>query len=54
VSVNGKVKARLKGKKVRKAVALKRLKKTFKVSVTVKASNGRTYTGVRIYKACKR
>jgi hypothetical protein len=54
VSVNGKVKARLKGKKVRKAVTLKRLKKTFKVSVTVMASNGRVYTGVRIYKTCKR
>jgi hypothetical protein len=54
VSVNGKIKARLRGKKVRKAVTLKRLKKTFTVSVTVIASNGRPYTGGRIYKVCKR
>jgi spore coat-associated protein N len=40
VAVNGKVKARIKGSK---SVTLKKLKKTFKVTVSVKASNGRTY-----------
>jgi hypothetical protein len=49
VAVNGKVKARLKKSK---AVTLKKLKKTFKLTVQVKASNGRTYTGTRVYRAC--
>jgi spore coat-associated protein N len=54
VAVNGKTKLRLKGAKVRKAVQLKRLRKTVKVTVTAKASNGRTYVGTRTYRVCKR
>ena len=54
VAVNGKVKARVKGKKVRKAVTLKRLRKTATVIVAVKVSGGRTYIGTRTYAACKR
>lgn len=52
VAVNGKVKVRVKGKKVRKPVTLKKLKKTFKVTVTVKTSKRKTYKGSRIYRAC--
>jgi spore coat-associated protein N len=50
VAVNGKVKARLKSSK---SVTLKKLKKTFKVTVKVKASDRRTYTGSRVYRVCK-
>jgi hypothetical protein len=49
VAVNGKVKVRVKRSK---SVTLKKLKKTFKVTVAVKASNGRTYTGTRVYRVC--
>jgi hypothetical protein len=49
VAVNGRVKARVKSSK---SVTLKKLKKTFKVTVTVRASNGRTYTGSRVFRAC--
>jgi hypothetical protein len=49
VAVNGKIKVRLKGSK---SVTLKKLKKTFKVTVAVKASNGRSYTGTRVYRVC--
>ena len=52
VAVNGKVKLRVKGKKVRKPVTLKKLKKTFKVTVAVKASNKKTYKATRIYRVC--
>jgi spore coat-associated protein N len=52
VAVNGKVKVRVKGKKVRKPVTLKKLKKTFKVSVTVKTSKRKTYKASRIYRFC--
>ena len=51
VAVNGKVKARVKGK-VRKPVTLKKLKKTFKVTGGRKASNGKTYKATRIYRVC--
>jgi hypothetical protein len=54
VAVNGKVKARVKGKKVRKAVTLKRLRKTATVTVAVKVKGGRSYIGSRAYAACKR
>jgi len=54
VKVNRKTKARLKGKKVRKAVTLKRLRKVVTITVTVKASNGRLYTGSRTYRRCRR
>jgi hypothetical protein len=54
VAVNGKIKARLKGKKLRKAVTLKRLRKTATVTAAVKVSGGRTYIGSRAYAACKR
>jgi hypothetical protein len=54
VAVNGKVKARVKGKKVRKAVTLKRLRKTAAVTVAAKVSGGRTYIGTRAFRACRR
>ena len=54
VAVNGKIKARLKGKKVRKAVTLKRLRKTATVTAAVKVRGGRTYIGSRAYAACAR
>jgi hypothetical protein len=54
VAVNGKVKARVKGKKVRKAITLKRLRKTATVIVAAKVSGNRTYVGTRTYSACKR
>ena len=54
VAVNGKVKARVKGKKLRKAVTLKRLRKTATVIVAAKVTGGRTYIGTRTYSACKR
>ena len=49
VKVNGRVKARLKRSK---SVTLNKLKKTFKITVAVKTSNGRTYTGTRTYRVC--
>lgn len=52
VAVNGKVKLRVKGRKVRKAVTLKKLRRTARIKLTVKASNRRTYTASRTYKAC--
>lgn len=52
VAVNGKVKVRVKGKKVRKPVTLKKLNKTFKVTVTVKTTKRKTYKGTRIYRVC--
>jgi hypothetical protein len=52
IAVNGKKKLRLKGRKVKKPVTLKKLKKTFKVSVVVKASNKKTYKASRIYRVC--
>jgi hypothetical protein len=52
VAVNGKVKLRVKGRKVRKAVTLKKLRRTTTVKLTVKASNRRTYTASRTYSAC--
>jgi spore coat-associated protein N len=54
VAVNGRVKARLKGSKLRKPVSLKRLRKSTKLKVTLRASGGRTYTTTRTYRACKR
>lgn len=54
VAVNGKVKARLKGKKVRKAVTLKRLRKTVTIKVSAKTSDRRVYVGTRAYVSCKR
>jgi spore coat-associated protein N len=54
VAVNGKVKARVKGKKVRKAVTLKRLRKSATVTVSAKVTGGRTYVGTRTFRSCKR
>jgi hypothetical protein len=54
VAVNGKVKARPKGKKVRKAITLKRLRKTATVTVAAKVNGGRVYIGTRAYRACAR
>jgi hypothetical protein len=52
VTVNGKVKARLKGAKVRKAITLRGLRKTTKLKVSVRASERQTYKASRTYKAC--
>jgi hypothetical protein len=54
IKVNGRTKAKLKGKKAAKAVKLSRLKGTTKLSVSIKASDKRTYSAARTYKACKR
>ena len=54
VTVNGRVKAKLKGAKARRTVTLRGLKKRTKLKVSLKASNGRTYTASRTYRACKR
>jgi hypothetical protein len=51
VAVNGKVKARVKGAKVRKPVRL-RLRKTSTITVTERASDRKTYTATRTYRAC--
>jgi hypothetical protein len=53
VKVNGRTKAKLKGKKAAKALSLRGLKKSTKLSITVKASDKRTYSASRTYKACK-
>jgi hypothetical protein len=52
ITVNGHVKARLKGAKARKPVSLRGLRKTTKLKVTVRASSGRSYTGTRTYRSC--
>lgn len=54
VKVNGRVKARLKGKKAAKPVNLRGLKKKTKLAVSVKASDRRTYSASRTYKACRK
>jgi spore coat-associated protein N len=54
VKVSGRVKARLKGAKAAKPVTLRGLTKTTKLSISVKASDGRTYAAARTYKSCKR
>jgi spore coat-associated protein N len=54
VSVNGRVKAKLKGATAGKAVSLRGLKKSTKLKVSLKASDGRTYKASRTYRACKR
>jgi hypothetical protein len=53
VKVNGRVKARLKGAKAAKALNLRGLKRTTNLAITVKASDKRTYSAARTYKACK-
>jgi hypothetical protein len=54
VKVNGKVKARLKGAKAGKPLTLTKLKGTIKLAISIKASDKRTYSAARTYKACKR
>jgi spore coat-associated protein N len=54
VKVNGKTKAKLKGAKAAKPVILRGLKSTTKLAITIKASDKRTYSATRTYKACKR
>jgi hypothetical protein len=54
VKVKGRVKARLKGAQAAKPVTLRDLTKTTKLSISVKASDGRTYAAARTYKSCKR
>ena len=51
VAVNGKTKLRVKGRKVRKAIKLKKLRKRSTITLTVKASNRHTYTASRTYSA---
>jgi spore coat-associated protein N len=53
VAVNGRVTARVKGAKARKPVSVRGLRKATAVTLTVRASNGRTYTGTRKYTACR-
>jgi hypothetical protein len=52
VTVNGRVKARVKGATARKAVSLTLGKQAAKVKVTVKASDRRSYTASRTYRRC--
>jgi hypothetical protein len=54
LKVNGRVKARLKGAKARKPLSLRKLKRKTKLSISIKASDKRTYSASRSYKACKR
>jgi spore coat-associated protein N len=51
VSAGGKT-LRLQGAKLRKAISLRGLRKTVKLKVTARASNGRTYKASRSYEAC--
>jgi spore coat-associated protein N len=53
VKVNGRTKARLKGAKTRKPVNLKKLRKTTRLKLTVRLSNGKTYKVSRTYRACR-
>ena len=53
ISINGKVKARVKGGRTRAPVNLRGLPKgRVKVKVVVRASNGRTYVSTRTYRTC--
>jgi hypothetical protein len=52
LAVNGKTKLRVKGRKVRKAITLKKLRKRSTIKLTVKASNRHTYIASRTYNAC--
>jgi len=51
--VNGRTKARLKGRKTRRPVHLTKLRKTTRLKLTVRLSNGRTYKVSRTYRACR-
>lgn len=53
VKVNGRTRAKLKGAKATRPVALTKLKGTTKLSITIKASDKRTYAAARTYKACR-
>lgn len=54
VKANGRTKARFKASKANRTVKLGGLgKKSAKVTISVKASNGKTYTARRTYKPCK-
>ena len=54
LKVNGRTKARFKGSKANRKITLGGLgKKSAKVTISVKASNGKTYTATRTYKPCK-
>ena len=53
ITINGKVKARVKGGKTRAPVDLRGLPMgKVKVKITTKASDGRTYTSTRTYRTC--
>jgi hypothetical protein len=52
VGVNGKIKLRLKGAKLAKPVVLRRLRKTTKLTLSVRLTNGKAYRATRTYKVC--
>jgi hypothetical protein len=52
IAVNGKTKLRVKGRKLRRTVTLKKLRKRSTIKLRVKASNRHTYTASRTYRAC--
>lgn len=53
IAINGKIKARVKGGRTKATVDLRGLPKgRVKVTVAVKASDGKTYTGTRTYRTC--
>jgi hypothetical protein len=54
VKVNKRVKARLKGAKAARPVTLRGLKTKTTLALTIKASNGRTYSASRTYAGCRR
>jgi hypothetical protein len=54
IKVNGRTKAKLKGKKATKKVTISKLgKKPAKLTVSLRASNGRTYSAKRTYSVCR-
>jgi spore coat-associated protein N len=53
VAVNGRTKARLKGRKTSRPINLKKLRKTTRLKLTVRLSNGRTFKVSRTYRACR-
>jgi hypothetical protein len=54
LKANGRTKARFKGSKANRKITLGGLgKKTAKVAISVKASNGKTYSAARTYKPCR-
>jgi hypothetical protein len=52
IAVNGKTRLRVKGRRLRRAVTLKKLRQRSKIKLTVEASNRHKYTASRTYRAC--